>query len=108
MKGTILDFLKLASEKPELAKGLVELAAKHDFEFVVEELTDAELDNVSGGTILSGGWQPKVVQPTTTPDIRLKWNGTAEADGTAVDMGISSTEQSNLELLAAKLALPDN
>jgi hypothetical protein len=33
MKGTILEFLKLVSEKPELTKELMELAAKHDFEF---------------------------------------------------------------------------
>jgi hypothetical protein len=49
MKGTILDFLKLAAEKPELAKELVELAAKHDFEFT-DEVSDQELDAVAGGT----------------------------------------------------------
>ena len=50
MKGTILDFLKLATEKPELAKDLLELANKHDFEFTVpDEVSDEELDGVSGG-----------------------------------------------------------
>ena len=52
MKGTILDFLKLATEKTDLTHELVELAAKHDFEFAVEELTDAELEDVSGGVTL--------------------------------------------------------
>ena len=50
MKGTILEFLKLVSEKPELTKELMELAAKHDFEFTQEELSEAELDQVAGGT----------------------------------------------------------
>ena len=49
MKGTILDFLKLATEKPELAKELVELATKYDFEFTSDELSDADLDSVAGG-----------------------------------------------------------
>jgi hypothetical protein len=51
MKGTILDFLKLAGEKPELAKELVELAARHDFEFT-DEVSDEELDSVAGGATL--------------------------------------------------------
>ncbi len=52
MKGTILDFLKLAAEKPELAKELVELATRHDFEFSDDELSDSELEAVAGGTTL--------------------------------------------------------
>ncbi len=48
MKGTILDFLKLAADKPQLAKDLVALAAKYDFEFD-DEVNDDELDMVSGG-----------------------------------------------------------
>lgn len=52
MKGTILDFLTLAAEKPELAQELVALAAKHDFEFTLpDEVTDAQLDKVAGGTL---------------------------------------------------------
>ena len=49
MKGTILDFLKLATEKEALAKDLLELATKYDFEFSDEELSEAELDQVAGG-----------------------------------------------------------
>jgi hypothetical protein len=49
MKGSILDFLNLATEKPDLAKELVELATKHDFEFTSDELSDADLDSVAGG-----------------------------------------------------------
>ena len=48
MKGTILDFLKLATEKPELTKELVELATKYDFEFS-DEVSDEELECVAGG-----------------------------------------------------------
>jgi hypothetical protein len=49
MKGTILDFLKLASEKPELAQELVDLAAKHDFQFS-DEVSDEELEGIAGGS----------------------------------------------------------
>jgi hypothetical protein len=49
MKGTILDFLKLATEKPELAQELVDLAAKHDFEFS-DEVRDTDLEEVAGGS----------------------------------------------------------
>ena len=48
MKGTILDFLKLATEKPELTNELVELATKYDFEFS-DEVSDEDLDTVAGG-----------------------------------------------------------
>ena len=44
------DFLNLVVEKPELTKELMALAAKHDFEFTSEELSEAELDQVAGGT----------------------------------------------------------
>lgn len=51
MKGTIIDFMDLAAEKPELAEELVELAARYDFEFTAnEELSDEDLENVTGGT----------------------------------------------------------
>jgi hypothetical protein len=53
MKGTILDFLKLAAEKPELAQELVELTAKHEFEFT-DEVSDEELERVAGGATIFG------------------------------------------------------
>jgi len=48
MKGTVLDFLNLAVERPELAKELLELATKYDFEFT-DEVSDEQLDDVAGG-----------------------------------------------------------
>lgn len=53
MKGTVLDFLQLAGEKPQLARELVELAARHGFEFSDDELSDSDLDAVAGGSDLS-------------------------------------------------------
>ena len=51
MKGTILDFLQLAAEQPELAKELVDLAARYGFEFAdTGELDDDDLAQVAGGT----------------------------------------------------------
>jgi hypothetical protein len=57
MKGTIVDFLRLASEKPELAREFLELAARHDFEFS-DELRDEELESVAGGAGLQPGAAP--------------------------------------------------
>lgn len=58
MKGTILDFLNLAAEQPELGKELVELAAKHQFEFTLpDEVSDDALDGVAGGAIASRDFQ---------------------------------------------------
>jgi hypothetical protein len=54
MKGTLIDFLNLAAENPDLAKELVELAARYDFEFTNEELSDEELEGVAGGTARAG------------------------------------------------------
>lgn len=53
MKGTITDFLELVSTKPELSRELIELAARHGFEFSVDELSDSELRGVVGGTDMS-------------------------------------------------------
>ena len=50
MKGTILDFLKLATEKADLAEELIELATKHGFEFS-DEVSDEDLEAVAGGTV---------------------------------------------------------
>jgi hypothetical protein len=51
MRGGMAEFLDLVAEKRELAEELVELAARHDFEFIGDdELSDADLETVSGGT----------------------------------------------------------
>ena len=56
MKGTITDFLKLASENPNLGRELGELAAKYDFEFIrPEELSEDDLEGLAGGTTLTTG-----------------------------------------------------
>ena len=53
MKGTITDFLELVSAKPELSREFIQLAARHGFEFSVDELSDNELQGVVGGTDMS-------------------------------------------------------
>lgn len=53
MKGTFMDFLTLAAEKPELAKDLAALAAKHDFAFTSGELSEEDLEAIAGGTAFS-------------------------------------------------------
>ena len=65
MKGTILDFLQLAEEKPGLAKELVELAARYGFEFTPYELSDAEAQAVTGGAL--GGIVPTAGMGTPIP-----------------------------------------
>lgn len=59
MTGSIFDFLNLATDKPELAKELVELAAKYDFEFTSDELSHADLDSVAGG-ISTEEWEKRL------------------------------------------------
>ena len=71
MKGTILDFLKLANEKPELAQELVDLAARHDFEFS-DEVSDKDLEKVAGGV---GGNAP----------IPIMYSNIANLKGTVTD-----------------------
>ena len=51
--GTIIDFLKLAADTPELARELVQLATRFDFEFS-DELNEEELESVAGGADLLG------------------------------------------------------
>ncbi len=65
MKGTILDFLKLAAEKPELAKELGDLATKHGFQFS-DEVSDEELDAVAGGATTSEKLEEAAEQLTAT------------------------------------------
>jgi hypothetical protein len=79
MKGTIIDFLKLAAEKPELTQAILDLAASYDFEFS-DELSDEALEAVAGGmaifTTKSGGsilafpdtcWTPPAPAPIPIP-----------------------------------------
>jgi hypothetical protein len=56
MKGTTLDFLNLAAQKPELAKDLANLATKHGFQFS-GELSDDDLESVSGGGTMESATQ---------------------------------------------------
>lgn len=49
MKGTIVDFLEQMIENEALRRDVVAVASKHGFEFT-DELDDAELEGVSGGT----------------------------------------------------------
>jgi hypothetical protein len=56
MKGTIFDFLTRAAERPDVAKELAELAAKHDFEFS-DEVGDKELETIAGGADLASSPQ---------------------------------------------------
>ena len=61
MQGTLLDFLKLAYEKPRLAQELAELAARHGFEFS-DAMTDEALEGVAGGvTSAAGGAELKAL-----------------------------------------------
>ena len=53
MKGTILDFLNLATTNPDLSQDLVELAAKYGFEFT-DEVSEEQLEDVSGGALTVG------------------------------------------------------
>jgi glucose-6-phosphate isomerase len=62
VKGTILDFLNLATEKPELARELAELAKRHDFEFS-DDVSDEDLEAVAGGTT---GQLQSLTEPVTS------------------------------------------
>ena len=66
-RGSITDFLDLLAEDEELQKDLVAMALKHGFEFGSDELSDASLGEVSGGTGLQiesyfSGWAEKANQ----------------------------------------------
>lgn len=61
MHGNFADFLKLTEENAELAAELVELAARYDFEFTDQALSEEDLEAVSGGT---GGGIPICETPT--------------------------------------------
>ena len=67
-QGGILHFLDHVAENEALQRELVELAVRHGFEFTADELSDAQLDAVAGGTEgdkvrgFFQGWQEKVNQ----------------------------------------------
>ncbi len=48
-KEALSQFLKSVAEDPALQDKLIEFAAKQGFEFTVDELSAADLDNISGG-----------------------------------------------------------
>ena len=52
--GTINDFIRLVEQTPELAREFGALAAKYDFKFVRDQLSDEQLDDVSGGGVTVG------------------------------------------------------
>jgi len=80
MKGTILDFLKLAAEKPELGRELVELAGRYDFEFTDTELSESDLDGVAGGVWLGSiGGSPRPLYTAPAPSTAPS-NGTSGGD----------------------------
>ena len=79
MKGTIIDFLQLVVDKPELAKELEELAARFEFEFT-DEVSDEELENVAGGVTAVRGQtlsEPVATEQTKTVDVALTDGQTA-------------------------------
>jgi hypothetical protein len=98
MQGTMLDFLKLATEKPQLAKELVELAEKYDFQFD-DEVSDDQLEGVSGGasvkvimSSLTGGGLPDGLgnplgsTPSSSPGpIPYPNTGGSQSDGVGFD-----------------------
>lgn len=48
-KDAVVAFLKQAAQDPALRHKIVQLAGEHGYEFSVDELTDAELDQAAGG-----------------------------------------------------------
>jgi len=52
MEGTFIDFLEFLNENEDLRKDVVAIANKHGFQFN-DEVSDAELEAVAGGALLS-------------------------------------------------------
>jgi hypothetical protein len=48
-KEALSRFLKQVAEDPALQGKLIEFAAKQGFEFTADELSEADLDSISGG-----------------------------------------------------------
>jgi hypothetical protein len=99
MKGTILDFLKLAGATPELAQQLAELAKRHDFEFT-DEVSDEQLEAVAGGlSVVPPLLRSVVPGPVgTSGQVNVSGagatlNGTYYADETEHTLGASGYQQ---------------
>ena len=80
MNGTILDFLRIVAEKPDLTKEFVELAARHDFEFT-DEVSDEDLDKVVGGVVR----QPSGFTATAPQTLLPSDSSTNTSDGNLSD-----------------------
>ena len=50
MKGSFIDFIEFLSENEDLRKDIIDVAAKHGFEFS-DEVSDVDLEAVVGGVI---------------------------------------------------------
>ena len=53
-KSAVKEFLARVTRDPALQKELIDLAAKHGFTITTDDLTDAQLDAVVGGTLSIG------------------------------------------------------
>jgi hypothetical protein len=85
MKGTIVDFLKLASETPPLSQELVDLAMKHGFEFS-GEVSDQELEVVAGGANTN---------PATVVKVKILWSPPAPTTGSAYSSSLGDESASS-------------
>ena len=98
MKGTILDFLNLAAENPALTKDLVDLATKHDFVFSAE-LSDEELDAVSGGCDGAASAEG-MAELKALADEAMKAAAAAEAEQDAAQLAAT---QAHIKSLSAQI-----
>ena len=67
-------FLKEAFENPELQYKLIEFAAQQGFEFTAEELSEADLDAISGGPTRRVEYftmQPEIESITKPPSTEI-------------------------------------
>jgi len=89
MKGTIIDFLNLASETPELSQEIVDLAMKYGFEFT-DEVSEEQLDSVAGGA--SSGIKVKILWTPPRPTGGSAWiPSTGDESGTSSGTASSSS-----------------
>jgi hypothetical protein len=70
-KEAALAFIKKAMEDDDLQKKLLAFAAQEGYEFTVNELTEEEMDEASGGLLIS---QPRVIAypkvELTSPELK--------------------------------------